>query len=167
MNNRKPYRRRFNILLPWTLKAIALVIAAATTVMVGLTITKRVSFTSDSDQGGKIIGKRHEASAISPNARFAPDVATPTSDLATASPSYGGQNLEPGTTVVRNGITVVSPQLRVPVIDIPAIEAANVPVDGTSSTKASKAGKRSSYGKRSTSRRQTDKRWPAYGLAFR
>ena len=168
MNNRKPYRRRFNILLPWTLKASALVIAGATTVMVGLTISKRVSLTSDSDQGGKVIGKRHEATAIPPNAHIPPDVAASTSEFATASPSYGGQGQgDSATTVVRNGITVVSPQLRVPVIDLAAIEAASVPVGGTSATKASKARKRSSHTKRSTSRRQTDKRWSAYGLAFR
>jgi len=166
MNNRKPYRRRFNILLPWTLKAIALVIAGATIVMVGLTIANRVSFTSDSDQGGKIIGKRHDATAIPSNVHIAPDVAT--ADLATASPSYGGQGQEgSATTVVQNGITVVTPQLRVPVIDLAAIEAANAPVDDTSSTKASSAQKRASYPKRSTARRQTDKRWPAYGVAIR
>ena len=162
MANRKPYHQRSTGLSGWILKAIGLAIAGATMMIVALTIAKTISFKSGSAPAGKFTGIRHQAAPMPPEAAHNPtDVAAPTSD-----PGQDGS----AATVVRNGITIVSPQLRVPIIDIAALQAASGSEVFSSSQKASGAGKRSRYVKRSHSHRKiriAAKRWMAYGLANR
>lgn len=161
MADRKPYNRRATMLSAWMVKAILLIIAGGTTVMVALAIKNRVTVTSASDQGFRIGGVRHEATGMPSAVNNPTEMATRSSELS-----------QEGSTaaVVRNGLTVVSPQLRVPIIDIDSLQAATGSDDAVSPGKASKAAKRSRYTKRSHASRQKPvaaKRWPAYGLAFR
>jgi len=155
MANRKPYEHRVSGVSWWTLKAIGLVAAGAATVIAVLTVAKGVSTKSDPAQGGKYVGVRHEAATI-----------TPTADKSGVSKSGSNQVQDSSaTTVVRNGVTVVSPQLLVPVIDMASLQTANASGDNVSASKTSDARKRSRYVNRSRSQRQT--RWTAFGLANR
>jgi hypothetical protein len=159
MLNRRPYVRRLRVLSPWILKAIGLVVAGAMTMVVVVTIVKAVSFKSDSPRDGKFVGVRHDAATISSTGSTLAGVATSSSDQAAVA-----------NTIVRNGVTVVSPQLLVPVIDIDALETANGCEADTSSSKVSKPLKRAGYATHSSSRRHSptgNKRWKAYGLALR
>ena len=151
MHDRKPYHRKVTIASTWTLKAIGLVIAGAATVIVAMTIAKNVSTKVEPAPDGKFVGVRHEASPVS----TAANTTSVTPDQTAA--------LSPNT-VVQNGMTVVSPELRVPVIDLDALHAATGSTD-TASSKSSNARKRSRYVKRSSS--QHHPRWKAYGLALR
>jgi hypothetical protein len=135
----------------WTLKAVGLVIAGAATVLVAMTIARNVSI--DSGQSDRTTGSYHEAFAISSPA----PVVTPGPATFDADPDMSPH------TMVHNGITVVSPDLLVPVIDLAALEAATGNDTRASATKNPR--KHSRYGKRASSRRQTH--WKAYGLAIR
>src|SRR5436853_7910578 len=109
MANRKGYERRLAVLPGWTLKAIALVVAGAAVMMVALTIARAVSVKPDSAEGGKFVGIRHDAVSVPESTDISPGVSTPAFDA--------GEESSPKS-VVRNGITVLSPPLLVPVIDI-------------------------------------------------
>jgi|tagenome__1003787_1003787.scaffolds.fasta_scaffold20963764_1 hypothetical protein len=161
MTNRKPYARRLKRLSPWMLKAAGLVIAGATMMIVALTITKAVSVQPDSPQNGEFVGVRHEAASVPANKNAMVGVPSVDSD-------QGGEGCT--STVVRNGITVVSPQLLVPVIDMDALQKANGCDDDASSDKVSKSQKRFHSVSRSHSRRYArgaSRHWKAYGLAIR
>jgi hypothetical protein len=134
----------------WILKAAGLVIAGAATVVVAMTIARHVSI--DSDGSGKTAGSYHEAFTITP---AGPEVAQPAT--FDAEPDMSPR------TQVHNGITVVSPELLVPVVDLDALKASTANDGKVSVTKTSH--KRPHYGKRSSSRRQAH--WEAYGLAIR
>src|SRR3954451_3761256 len=114
MPNRTAYDRRWTTHSAWVLRAILLILAGATTVFVALAITKNVSVKSDSARNGKVVGVRHDAAAVPPTGQLQSNVSTAASN----------QEKEPHT-VVRNGITVISPELLVPVIDIPSLETAS------------------------------------------
>ena len=144
MINRKPYQQRFTVPSSWAVKAIGLVIAGAATVIVAMTITRAVSVKSDPPQDGKYVGVRHDAATV-------PTTAASSSGVTTS----GSAN-----TVVRDGVTVVSPQLLVPAIDLAAIQTANGSDDDAVSTKTTR--KHSHYAKDSRS-----SQWKAYGLVFR
>ena len=155
MYNRKPYERRSTLFSAWTLKAIGLVIAAATTTFVVLAIAKAISFAPDPIKAGNFVGVRHEAGSIPSAANTSPRLSTPGPDHAAELSSD---------TVMRNGVTVVSPQLRVPVIDIDIDSTGTAKVSAAApSSKSSNARKRSRYANRSRSHH----RWKAYGLALR
>ena len=161
MPDRKAYNRRMTALSAWTIKATLLVVAGAVTVVVAMTIIRNVSLKPDVAQGGKFIGVRHEGAAIAPPGEIQPGVSG--SDLATASPSEGGA-------LLRNGITVLSPKLLVPVIDLESLQTAKASDDNASVNKGSEARKRPRYAKRSQAQRRSRavaKRWKAYGLAIR
>jgi hypothetical protein len=140
----------------WALKAILLIIAGAATVILAVAITKNVSVKPDSAPGGKVVGVRHDAAAMPPTGDIQSNVSGSSSD----------QENRPDT-VVRNGVTVVSPQLLVPVIDIASLQAGSGSDDDSSLSKPQR--KRSGYSKRTNSRRhaRTPDRWKAYGLAIR
>ena len=152
MNYRKPYNGNMTPLSRWTSpKALtAIVIGGATITVIALTIANGGWGNPDSLQGGKFIGNRHDGASI-----LTPDAAAIQSEQL------------PSDTVVRNGITVVSPQLRVPIIDLDSLQAGSD--DSATLSKGSTERKRSRYGKRSNNRRVRgpDDRWPAYGVAFR
>ena len=148
MRNRKPYDRRFTRISAWTLRAIGLVAAGAATVMVALTIKSAVSVKSDSAEDGKYVGVRHEAGSISTN--------------TDTSAGVSKQDQKAATTMTVNGVTVVSPQLLVPVIDCDSLKLPNGSDEDSSSTKRSSARKRTSYADRSHSTR-----WPAFGSVLR
>jgi hypothetical protein len=155
MYYRKQYNEDMTPLSRWTSpKAItAIVIGGATLTVIALTIANGGRGNLDSREGGKFVGNRHDAASIS------------------ATDANAGQSQEASSdTVVRNGITVVSPQLRVPVVDLDAMKTGNGSDDGTAASKTSNGRKHSRDAKRSHNRRQTrggDDRWPAYGLALR
>jgi hypothetical protein len=128
----------------WILKALGLVIAGATIMIVARTITESVSL--DHSRNSKFVGVRHEAAIVSPTG------------------SDQGKATSP-TTIVRNGVTIVSPPLLVPVIDIASLRANDGSDDGASSPKSSNTGKRLLDANRSRPTRQT--RWTAYGAALR
>jgi hypothetical protein len=154
MRDRKSYERRLSVFSSWTLKAIGLVIAGAIMVLVARNITKAVSVKSDSPRDGKFVGVRHEAGTI----------------LATSSGSDQGRESS-STTVVRNGVTVVSPRLLVPVVDMASMQtAATGSEDDAALSINSNSPNRPGYVNRSHSRRQTrvaDLRWTAYGSVLR
>ena len=152
MINRKPYERRGTEFPAWTLKAIGLVIAGAATMIVAVTITKHVSIESDSPRSGKLAGTWHEAVTMPPTEGSSEDLSIP------------GEGPSPHT-VVHNGMTVVTPELLVPVIDLASLDEVNGSDGKPSANKSSSARQRSRYAKRSQSRRQTN--WKAYGLAIR
>ena len=160
MANRRPYERKSTVLLSWALKAVGLVIASATLMAVALTISRAVSVKPDSPRGGKFVGVRHEATTL-----------PPAGNTATASASSGGQEQELSSdTIVRNGVTVVSPQLLVPVIDIASIQTAIGSEGQASSSNVSNARKRSGNANRSQSRsrkQNSASHWEAYGLVLR
>ena len=151
MANRRPYRRKLTVLSAWTLKAIGLVIAGATIVIVARTVTKGVTTKFDSPAGGKFVGVRHQATAMpSDTDRF----------------GQGQERSDP--TVVRNGLTVVSPPLLVPVVDIDSFQRANGSADDAFSTDAPTTGKQVRSNNRSHRQsRFAAKRWKAYGVAIR
>jgi len=129
-----------------------LVIAGAATVIVAMTITKNVSTKVEPAPNGKFVGVRHEAAPVSTAANVA---SAPVSDqTAELSPD----------TVMRNGVTVVSPQLLVPSIDLDALKKATGQTDASSS-KTSNSRKRHRYATRSSTSHHP--RWRAYGLAIR
>jgi len=135
----------------WILKAVGLIVAGAAIVLVAMTIARHVSV--DTDQTATNTGSYHEAFTISPPPTAAPRaVATFDAD----------PDMSPHT-MVHNGITVVSPDLLVPVIDLDALKAATG--NDTKSSVGKNPRKRSRYGKHSGTRRQTH--WRAYGLAIR
>ena len=144
MFNRKMYERKLPAASAWMLKAIALIVAGAAAVILAVTIKKGVSITSDSPPGGKFVGVRHEAAAVPEN-------------------TDRGQHAAPNT-VVRNGITFVSPQLLVPVIDIDSMRATSGSGDHASAPENSTARKRSHT---RSQKRIANTRWKAYGLALR
>ena len=142
MLDRKPYQRRFIAYSNWTFKAVSLVIAGAAMMIVALLIIKHVSIETGSALASKSSAGWHEGVDIPADA---PDSA------ADVSPN----------TVMHNGLTVISPELLVPVIDLAALEG----ISKESASKASSTRKRSRYAKRSKAQRQTH--WKAYGLAIR
>ncbi|MFL6516161.1 MAG: hypothetical protein ACJ8M1_14170 [Chthoniobacterales bacterium] len=149
------------MLSPWMLKAVALVVAGATMMMVALAIAKAVSVQPDSPQNGKFVGVRHDAATVSANKSTVAGVPTVASNQGQESATN---------TVVRNGITVVSPQLLVPVIDIDALQKGGGCDDDSSLDKDSKSQKRYHSVNRSHSRRyarSANRHWQAYGLAIR
>jgi hypothetical protein len=158
MGNRRPYMGKLTALAVRTsLKAVAIVTTSATLVILAMAIGRAGSGNSDSPGAGKFVGVRHDAMSISRTADTPPGVATPAAD----------QTSEPSSdTVVRNGITVVSPRLLVPVIEADFMETASGSDDGTSSGKGLHAGKRSRYAHRAHTRHRHN-RWTAYGLALR
>src|SRR3954471_5906251 len=156
MLNRRAYARTPRLLSPWALKAVGLVIAGAATMIVVVTIARAVSLKSDSPRDGKFVGVRHDAATVS-----SPGSAV----LGNPVPSSAQTPQAATDTIVRNGVTVVSPQLLVPVINIDALETATGAEADTSSSKVSKPQKRGRYANRAHWRRQT--RWKAYGFAFR
>lgn len=158
MPNHKPYDRRFNVLPAWTLKAVGLVLVGAIVSVIALTIARAVSAGPDSALGGKVVGVRHEATALTGAADTQPDVSTTGSGEQPA--------LAAPTTEVRNGLTVVSPKLRVAAIDLGALQGATASEDTDSSARHSYARKRSRYAKASNAHGRA-KRWTAYGLAIR
>src|SRR4051794_8491523 len=153
MHYRKSYHGNMTPLSRWTSPKVltAIVIGGATLTVVVLTIANGGWGTFDSRQGGRFVGDRHDGASI-----LTPDAAA-------------SQSAEPSSdTVVRNGITVVSPQLRVPIIDLDSLKTESD--DSATVTKGSNGRKRSRHAKRSHNRRQmrgADDRWPAYGIAFR
>ena len=154
MTNRKPYSRKSHRLTASILKGIGLVAAGGLTMVIVLTIAKAVSLKSDTALDGKVIGFRHEAAAI-PSAGNASPVVAPTAREESQNQSAD--------TVVRNGVTVVSPEVLVPSIDLAALEAANGSNDADSSKQISNSSKPANQ---SHPRRQARKR-TAYGLAIR
>jgi hypothetical protein len=160
MYKRKPYKRRLTRFSALGLKATALVVGGAATTFVVLAIAKAISFTPDSVRSGNFVGLRHEAGSMPSSAN------TP---LPGSTPSLDQGAEQSSNTVVRNGITVVSPQLRVPIINIDSTGAVHGSEDAasskSSSTKSSNVRKRTRYAKRSGSHQRT--RWKAYGLALR
>jgi hypothetical protein len=131
-----------------SLKVLAgILLVGVTAVIVALIMPERDSDRSEAPGGGKFIGVRHDASSMSLRAD-----------------TQAGQ--EPSSdTVVRDGITVVSPSLLVPVIDIDAIQIANGSDDSVSATKGWNGRKRSRYARRSYTR--ANNHWKAFGLAVR
>jgi hypothetical protein len=166
--NRKPYNHRFNLLSGWTLKAIGLVIAGAAMVLIAVTISKAVSLKSESSAGGKFVGVRHDATTIPGTARAHTAVRTSSADqdLAAASASNAQQEQQgPIDTVIQNGITIVSPRLLVPIIDIDALQA-----DAADDSNSSSKQRRGHHANRSHSHRHVRiaaNRWPAYGSTIR
>jgi len=155
MLDSKPYRRKFTGASTWVAKAIGLVVAGAATVIVAMTIAKSVSTKPDHLPDGKFVGVRHDAAPISTAANIKTNV--PVAD--------SGQTAAPAPdTVVQNGVTVVSPQLLVPVVDIDELRTATGQTDASSS-KSSSARKPRRYASRSRSYHHP--RWTAYGLALR
>ena len=154
MANRKPYQRRSNALSTRTLKAIALVAVAATTLIVARTIITGVSIKSDRPQAGKYVGVRHEAASMGRTAGTRGNVPSPSSDQD----EEASKN-----TIVKDGITVVSPHLLVPVIDTASLKSADGSDDDANAlTRSHDAGR---------SHRQTRtavaSKWKAYGLTIR
>ena len=155
MTTRKPYSRKLHVLSASILKAIGLVAAGGLTMVIVLTIAKGVSVKSDSSPGGKVIGFRHEAANMRSNGDDgSPPVSTTVTD--------GGEE-RPADTVMRNGVTVVSPELLIPSVDIAALQNATGADDATSSEKISTAKKRSKQPRNA----RGNSRWKAYGLAIR
>ena len=156
MSDRKLYEGKFIVLSGWALKAVGLVVVGAVTMVVALTVARHVSVEPASPKGGKLVGAYHEAAIMSPAADTSTRV------------SSAGFDQDPDTsphTVVHNGLTVVTPELLVPVIDLASLEAVSGSDGNASVSKTSSAQKRSSYGKSSQSHRQT--RSKAYGVAIR
>jgi len=154
MDNQEPYEGKWTALSVRTsLKATGIVIAGATMMIVALAIAKGDSDNSGSPEGGKFVGVRRPAVSMLASADALPNVAAPAASQ--------GQD-----TIVRNGVTIVSPQLRVPVVDIDALRTANGSEDGISSPDGSDTRNRSRYAKHAHTRRHSN-RWPAYGVAFR
>lgn len=135
-------------LAPFLLIAAGAIIVA----LLGFAIGKVVSVDSDFAQDAKAGGVRHDAAMLASD--------------ESGQMAVEGQEGSAGT-VMHNGITVVSPQLLVPVIDLDLRQGANDSDAGVSSSQGSKASKRSRYAKRSRWGHQTSKRWAAYGLAIR
>src|SRR5438046_3004074 len=106
MLDQKPYHHRWTVASRWIFKAIGLVTAGAATVLIVLTIAKAVSTKSDAPEGGKFVGVRHEAATMPPIV-----------DTRSGVPKSGSDQIQDTSTstLVRNGVTVVSPQLLVPV----------------------------------------------------
>ena len=121
------------------LRAIGIVIAGATMVIVAIIIAKEGSGNSDWHGAGKFVGLRHEATTLPPTNDTLPDVSNPDATKAQEPASN---------TIVRNGITVVSPELLVPALTAELMETTRELQDGGSSGKASKTRKRSRYTKR-------------------
>ena len=153
MANRKPYQRKSNVLSTRTLKAIALVAVAATTVIVARTIITGVSIKSDAPQG-KYVGVRHEAASMGRTAGTRGNVPSPSSD----------QDQEASkNTIVKDGITVVSPHLLVPVIDTASLKSADGSDDDANAPSRSHDASRSHR----QTRTAAASKWKAYGLADR
>ena len=154
MANRKPYQSRSSVLSTWALKAIALVAIAATTVIVARTIITGVSIKSDGPQAGKYVGIRHEAAPIGETAGTRANVPTPSSD----------QDQEASKdTIVKDGITVVSPHLLVPVIDTASLKSADGSDDDANALNRSHDASRSHR----QTRTAVASKWKAYGLTIR
>ena len=154
MANRKPYQRRFNVLPTWTLKATVLVAVAATTVIVARTILTGVSIKSDGPETGKYVGVRHEAAPMGRTDGARGNVPSPNS----AEDQEASNN-----TVVKDGITVVSPHLLVPVIDTASLKS----LEGSDNDAI--APSRSHDVSRSRRHTQTAavSKWKAYGVTLR
>lgn len=146
-----------------SLKAAAIVIAGAAIVMFAMTLAKVDPGKSESPEAGKFVGIRHDAASISLPGDTQPGVPTPAAGQGQKS------SIESVDTVVRNGITIVSPRFLVPVIDTSSKQIADGPQDVTSSGKVL-SGKQARYARRSHTRRQprtAARHWTAYGLAVR
>jgi hypothetical protein len=101
---------------------------------------------------GKVTGLRHEAMSV-PAAEESPSVVlTPDADP--------GMN-QSTDTVVRNGITIVTPHLLIPIIDADAVDTAKAPAAPAFSRKHATTRKRSHYARRAHGQRQ----WRIVGLA--
>jgi hypothetical protein len=160
MANRKPYERKLRGRLGWMLKATGLIIAGATVVTLVMAIGRGISVKPDAPQGGRFVGVRHDAVSLAQIANIEPDVSPPAEQGEESSTD----------TVVLNGVTVVSPQLLVPVIDLAAIQPASGSEPAASRSKVVTARKRSHVAKRSRSQPETRiarTHWSAYGLALR
>ena len=159
MGNRKPYMGKLTGHSAWVFKAIGLVVASAAVVIVAVAIMK--GFSRDPGRGGngRFVGVRHEVASI-------PSAAEAFSSIS--APGEGPDQEPSGETVMRNGLTIVSPPLLVPVIDLDSLRPVNLAEDRDSFRKAT-ARKRSHYARRSHPRRHrvADDRWPAFGLAIR
>ena len=152
MANRKPYQRRFNILSKKTLKAIALVAVAATTVIVARTIITGVSIKSDAPQTGKYVGVRHEAAPMGITAATRGNAPSPSSDQEASA-----------NTIVKDGITVVSPHLLVPVIDTASLKSTDGSDDDANALNRSHDASRSHR----QTRTAVASKWKAYGVTLR
>jgi hypothetical protein len=155
MANRRMYKGNSTALSArGTLKiVVGAVMAGAVIGIFALIIAKGGSGDSDPPEAAKFVGLRHDAVSMPPAAETLPRV--PTSDA--------DQGQKPSSdTVVRNGVTVVSPRLLVPVIDIDSIQSAQEWKDF--------ARTQSRYVNRSHKRHQrriAAKRRTAYGIALR
>lgn len=151
LDPKKLYHRRLTGVSTWVLKAVGLVIAGAATVIVAMTITRSVSTKVEPAPGGKFVGIRHDAGSITHN----PAVSAPSpTQTVESSPD----------TIMQNGVTVVTPELKVPVIDLRSLEAATAQTE-PASIKTSSSRKRTRYASRTVT--QHHPRWKAYGLAIR
>ena len=132
---------------------IGTVSAGAALALVALIMAKGGS---NGDEPGKFVGLRHDAMNVGD-----------ATDVTSAGSNSAGDDRaqEPSAEmVVRNGVTVISPRLLVPVIDIDSLQAGNGSEEGASVDKAYSR-KHSRYARQSHRRHQ--QRWSAYGLALR
>lgn len=139
---------------------VGAVIAGAAIGILALIIAKRGSGDSDPPEAPKFVGLRHDAMSMPPAADTLTRVPTSAADQ--------GQELS-SDTVVRNGVTIVTPRLLVPIIDIDSMRSVKESELSSSSGKAFSR-TQSRYAKRSHTRHQrriAAKRRTAYGIALR
>lgn len=143
----KGKRRAFSARM--SVEAIVVVLVVCATV--GIFMVKALADRwegSSSPVSGKVTGLRHDAITATPSDRLSNVQQLSRADLEVSDGDGALPSQRSNETVVRNGVTVLSPPLLVPVINPDAIQAANGSEVLTSPRKAASARKRSHYATR-------------------
>lgn len=131
----------------WTRMSVeGIVVLLVTSLTVGILTVKMLAGgweNSASPEPTKVVGLRHDAISEAPRSDTSPDVAPAAPDHDVSSQM-----------VVRNGVTVLSPPLLVPVINADALQKGDGSEVLAPSHKASDARKRSHYAHRAQARGQ-------------
>jgi len=171
--NRRAFSARISV------EAIVVVLVVSATIGIFTVKTMTGRWEDAPSASGKVAGLRHDAisaaslsdSTFPESSQSARRLSGEPRDSRTGAPPASDDGVEPGInpapaaadqdksspssdTVVRNGITVVSPPLLVPVIEAGAIQTTNGSENLTSPHKASTARRRSHYANRIHTRAQ-------------
>ncbi len=142
-----------------SVEAIVVVLVAAATIGI-FTVQILAGGWEDSDSPGpsRVVGFRHSAISEAPpsdaDRASPPNAQHSSSAVLEAEQVSDGNRASTNETIVRNGVTILSPPLLVPVINADTIQIANGSETVTSPRKASSARKRSHYANRAPTRGQ-------------
>ncbi len=163
---KNPYEQSSRRLPASVREALFLMAGSAAVTMIALSVLKAMAFHPETPaaakpENGRFVGIRHEATSGQPG-----DVSPAESSTPVSNQDLG----EDHATIVRNGVTIVSPKLLVPVIDEAAVQTATQ-ADAVAVRKISSTSKRSHRVVRARSQsRKTSvgaRRWRAYQFVTR